>query len=172
MVTTIDREQMNRQIFYFVFNLCFATLFSATTNIEAVAEIGDLAKIDRISIETKAGESITFYVEIAADSESRKNGLMFRRELNEDAGMLFDFQRDQPVIFWMRNTYIPLDLFFVSSTGRIVGVVQRLVPLSDTPIPSPLPVRAVLETNAGVADRYNIQKGDVIRHQIFRNAQQ
>ena len=69
----------------------------------------------------------------------------------------------------MRNTYIPLDLFFLSDNGRIVAIFKQLIPLSDTPISSLRPVRAVLEINGGLADHYNIRKGDIVRHKIFSN---
>lgn len=124
---------------------------------------------DWLIVEKKSGETLQFFIEIAADADSRQRGLMFRTELPENGGMLFDFKREQHVSFWMRNTYIPLDLFFLSDNGHIVAIFKQLIPLSDTPISSLRPVRAVLEINGGLADRYNIRKGDIVRHKIFSN---
>jgi uncharacterized membrane protein (UPF0127 family) len=84
--------------------------------------------------------------------------------------MLFDFKRQQPVSFWMRNTLIPLDMFFIKTDGRIVNIAKRTVPHSERGIPSVEPVLGVLETNAGVADRLGIKPGDVVRHRVFGNA--
>jgi uncharacterized protein len=81
--------------------------------------------------------------------------------------MLFDFGEDQPVSMWMRNTLIPLDMVFVEASGRIAGVAPDAVPLSERVIPSPGPVRAVLELNAGTARRLGIRRGDTVLHPLF-----
>ncbi|HEX6979549.1 MAG TPA: DUF192 domain-containing protein, partial [Alphaproteobacteria bacterium] len=86
-----------------------------------------------------------------------------------DAGMLFDFKRDQPVSMWMRNTRIPLDMLFIARDGRIVNIAQRTVPFSEATIQSKGAVRAVLELNGGTAQRLGIRPGDTVRHPIFRN---
>jgi uncharacterized membrane protein (UPF0127 family) len=95
---------------------------------------------------------------------------MFREELAPNAGMLFDFKREQPVSFWMKNTLIPLDVFFIKADGRIVNIAKRAVPHSERSIASDEPVLGVLETNAGVADRLGIKLGDIVRHPVFGNA--
>lgn len=135
--------------------------------------VGD-AKNDRLAgeelvIETASGP-VTFFVEVVDTNETRAQGLMFREELAPNAGMLFDFKRQQPVSFWMRNTLIPLDMFFIKTDGRIVNIAKRTVPHSERGIPSVEPVLGVLETNAGVADRLGIKPGDVVRHRVFGNA--
>jgi uncharacterized membrane protein (UPF0127 family) len=93
---------------------------------------------------------------------------MFRRSLDADAGMLFDYGTTQSVSFWMKNTLIPLDMVFIYANGRVAGVHQRAVPHSEQPIPSPAPVRAVLELNGGTAARLDIKPGDLVVHPIFR----
>jgi uncharacterized protein len=109
-----------------------------------------------------------FKVELATTPEQMMQGLMFRRSLDPDAGMLFDYGTTQPVSFWMKNTLIPLDMVFILASGRIAGVHQRAVPLSEQAIPSPAPVRAVLELNGGTASRLGIKPGDLVVHPIFR----
>jgi len=108
-----------------------------------------------------------FVVEIVASQTARSRGLMFRRALAPDAGMLFDYQVEQPVSMWMKNTFIPLDMLFIAGDGRVVNIAQRTVPHSLRPIPSAGPVRAVLEVAAGTVDRLKIKAGDLIRHAIF-----
>ena len=81
-----------------------------------------------------------FTVELATNDAERSRGLMFRRELPEGRGMLFDFERDQPVGFWMHNTYISLDMIFIRGDGRIAHIAENTEPMSDRLIPSGGPV--------------------------------
>jgi uncharacterized protein len=92
---------------------------------------------------------------------------MFRKELPEGRGMLFDFQQEQPVSFWMHNTYISLDMIFIAGDGRIVRIAENTEPLSDRLIPSGAPVRAVLEVIAGTARKLGIAPGDGVEGSIF-----
>ena len=115
------------------------------------------------------GASHTFNVELAATEKERQVGLMFRRKMAPDAGMLFDYVRSQRVAMWMKNTYIPLDMLFIAGDGRVVNIAKRTVPHSLTSIPSAGRVRAVLELNAGTSDRLGIKPGDQVRHRIFGN---
>jgi len=116
------------------------------------------------------GGPVTFFVEVVDTNQTRAAGLMFREELAPNAGMLFNFKREQPVSFWMKNTLIPLDMFFIKADGRIVNIAKRAVPHSERGIASDEPVLGVLETNAGVADRLGIRPGDIVRHPVFGNA--
>jgi uncharacterized protein len=111
-----------------------------------------------------------FTVELATNDEERSRGLMFRKELPQGSGMLFDFERDQPVAFWMHNTYIPLDMIFIRSDGRIMRVTENAEPLSDRLVPSGTPVRAVLEVIAGTARHLGIKAGDRVLNPMFGNA--
>lgn len=108
-----------------------------------------------------------FAVEMALSAEQMSQGLMFRRSMAADAGMLFDYRSAQPVSFWMRNTYIPLDMLFILPDGKLAGIHERAVPLDETPIASPVPVRAVLEVNGGTAARLGLKPGDRVLHPIF-----
>ena len=119
-------------------------------------------------IETGTG-SHTFEVELAATEKQRRLGLMFRRKLAPNAGMLFDYVRSRPVAMWMKNTYIPLDMLFIAADGRVVNIAKRTVPHSLKSISSAGRVRAVLEVNAGTADRLGIVAGALVRHRIFGN---
>jgi hypothetical protein len=84
-----------------------------------------------------------------------------------DHGMLFDFETPQPVVMWMRNTPLPLDMLFIDADGRIAGVAADTTPFSEAMIPSPRPVRFVLEVNAGTARRLGIAAGDRAVHRVF-----
>jgi uncharacterized membrane protein (UPF0127 family) len=108
-----------------------------------------------------------FTVELATNDEERSRGLMFRKELPQGHGMLFDFERDQPVAFWMHNTYISLDMIFIRGDGRILRIAESTEPLSDRLIPSGAPVRAVLEVIAGTARQLGIKPGDRVISPIF-----
>jgi uncharacterized membrane protein (UPF0127 family) len=108
-----------------------------------------------------------FNVELATDDAERSRGLMFRKELPEGQGMLFDFDREQPVSFWMHNTYIPLDMIFIRSDGRILRIAENTEPLSDRLIPSGGAVRAVLEVIGGTAHKFGIAAGDHVEGAIF-----
>jgi uncharacterized protein len=109
-----------------------------------------------------------FNVELADTPEKRTVGLMYRASMPADAGMLFDFKKDEPVAMWMRNTRIPLDMLFITRDGRIANVAERAVPFSETAIPSKGPVRAVLELNGGTAARLGIKAGDRVSHPMFK----
>ena len=108
-----------------------------------------------------------FTVELATNDDERSRGLMFRKELPEGRGMLFDFSREQPVSFWMHNTFIPLDMIFIRGDGRILHIAENTEPLSDRLIPSGGPVRAVLEVIGGTARKLGIAPGDRVESPIF-----
>lgn len=114
-----------------------------------------------LSIETGSGKH-RFTVELALSDRQHAQGLMFRRRMGKDAGMLFIYRTAQSISMWMKNTYIPLDMVFIAADGTIAHVVQRTVPLSTATISSGGPVVAVLELNAGVAARLRIARGDKV----------
>ncbi len=120
-----------------------------------------------LEIVGKSGVRV-FSVERAATDEERARGLMFRRELPDGKGMLFDFGRDQEVAMWMQNTLIPLDMLFITAGGRIVRIAENTEPMSTRIIPSGGPVRAVLEVIGGTAKKYGIAAGDRVAHPWFR----
>lgn len=115
-----------------------------------------------------ASGSHSFQVEIAATDASREKGLMNRRYMPAGRGMLFEFDQDAPVSFWMKNTYIPLDMIFIARNGAVTRIVANAEPLSEAIIPSGGPCAAVLELNGGVAAQIGLKVGDVVRHPFFR----
>jgi len=106
-------------------------------------------------------------VEIAATDAEREKGLMFRKSLPEGQGMLFDFHQQQEVGFWMRNTYISLDMIFIRADGRILRIAENTEPESTAIISSGGLARGVLEVPAGTARKYGIAPGDRVSHPLF-----
>lgn len=111
-----------------------------------------------------------FTVELADDDQEREIGLMHRGQMAPDHGMLFDFFTPRRVGFWMRNTFIPLDMLFVKSDGEIVSIIENVRPHSETPVGPDRPVRAVLELNGGTVKRLGLKVGDTVHHAAFKNA--
>jgi hypothetical protein len=109
-----------------------------------------------------------FTVEIADTDATRERGLMFRKHLAGNQGMLFDFKTPQPVAFWMKNTLIPLDMLFIAPDGRVISIARQAIPMSETPIPSGGDVLAVLEIRGGRAAEIGARPGDRVRERIFR----
>jgi uncharacterized membrane protein (UPF0127 family) len=123
-------------------------------------------RTDTLAILTRSGP-VAFTVELAITPDEHARGLMFRKSLPERHGMLFDFGAEQEVAFWMRNTLIPLDMLFIAADGVIRHLHENATPLSEEPIPSRYPVRAVLEIAGGSARRLGIAIGDRVVHPIF-----
>jgi len=119
-----------------------------------------------LEIASKTGVHV-FSVEVADNDAERAKGLMYRKDLAEGRGMLFDFHRDQEVSFWMQNTDIPLDMIFIRGDGRILRIEENTEPLSTRLIPSRGPVRAVLEVTGGTARKLGIAPGDRVAASIF-----
>ncbi len=122
----------------------------------------------KVVIDTQKGP-VAFTVEVASDPASQQRGLMYRKTLASDAGMLFDFHRPSPVVFWMKNTPLSLDMLFIRADGTISTIAANAVPYTEDPIPSSEPVRAVLEINGGRAYDLDIQPGDKVHAAIFGN---
>ncbi|MBX9720638.1 MAG: DUF192 domain-containing protein [Candidatus Obscuribacterales bacterium] len=145
--------------------IALATVFGAP----AKAEGKGFPRTD-VTIVTVDGKSHLFHAELAAKPEQLMQGLMYRRTLAADAGMLFDFGENRGVSMWMKNTLIPLDMIFITENGRIAGIAERTVPLSLETVSSPGLVRSVLEVNGGTASRLGIKPGDRVIHSIFSQA--
>ncbi len=138
-----------------------ALLACATT---ALAQSTELHKLEIVS---KSGTH-TFMVELAKTDAERSRGLMFRKELPEGTGMLFDFDHEQEVGFWMRNTYIPLDMIFIRADGTIRRIAANTEPLSERTVPSGGPARYVLEVIGGTARKLGIEAGDKVTSAVMR----
>ena len=117
----------------------------------------------RVVLETAAGGRHFVAVEIARTEAERRQGLMHRTSLGDDAGMLFIFDETGDHTFWMANTLIPLDMIFLDEEGRVVGVVERAEPRSTAPRGVGAASRYVLEVNGGWAKARGVKPGDRAR---------
>ncbi|WP_184460365.1 DUF192 domain-containing protein [Rhizobium aethiopicum] len=113
-------------------------------------------------IQTAAGKMLHFTVEVAATGDQRARGLMFRKSMADDAGMIFDFGQTRRVAMWMENTILPLDMLFADDTGTIRHIKENAKPYSRDIIDSMSPVKYVVELNAGIVTKLGIKPGDRI----------
>jgi len=144
----------------------FAAL-ALTLPLAAAAQQG-LQRFDRtaLEIEAKSGKH-RFDIELALTPEQQSQGLMYRQRLAADAGMLFLYDSEQPLLMWMANTFIPLDMVFIGADGRIRKIAERTIPHSTATIGSDGPALAVLELNGGTAARLGIGVGDRVLYSAF-----
>jgi uncharacterized protein len=124
------------------------------------------ANVQPLEIVTKSGVQV-FSVEMATTEEEKTTGLMYRKELADGHGMLFDFSPEQQVSMWMKNTFIPLDMIFIRADGRILRIAENTEPQSTRIIPSGGLAKGVLEVIAGTAKKYGIAPGDKVAHPLF-----
>ena len=124
------------------------------------------ASVQPLEIVTRNGVQV-FSVEMATTEQEKETGLMYRKELADGKGMLFDFSPEQQVSMWMKNTYISLDMIFIRSDGRILRIAENTEPLSTSIISSGGLAKGVLEVIAGTAKKYGIQPGDRVAHPLF-----
>ena len=132
-----------------------------------LCEVSASAKSE-LSIITSNGSKHNFLVEVAKTEEEKKIGLMFRKTLAKNAGMLFLYKREALRLMWMKNTFIPLDILFIDKDGVIQRVVKRTIPHSLATISSRQSVLAVLELRGGITSSLEIKKGDRIEHPAFK----
>ena len=132
---------------------------------------GRLAVFDKGTVSIVSDDqSHKFRVDLALTHHQQMQGLMFRRNMPADAGMLFVYKQEAPVAMWMKNTYLPLDMLFIARGGMILKIAERTVPLSEATIASGRAVIAVLELNAGTASRLGIKPGDTVKAAALGNA--
>ena len=124
------------------------------------------APLEALTIDTASGPH-RFAVEVMRTEPERERGLMYRKTMAGDHGMLFEYQSAQPVTFWMHNTYLPLDLIFIGKDGRVMNVARDAKPMDDSLIPSAGPALGVLELDAGTAKTIGLKAGDVVHHKMF-----
>jgi uncharacterized protein len=124
------------------------------------------ASVQPLEIVTKSGVQV-FSVEMATTEQEKETGLMYRKELPDGKGMLFDFSPEQQVSMWMKNTYISLDMIFIRADGRILRIAENTEPLSTSIISSGGLAKGVLEVIAGTAQKYGIKPGDRVAHPLF-----
>ena len=116
---------------------------------------------------TSASGPHRFEVEVMRTDAEREKGLMFRKTMPDDHGMLFDFKVAQPVMMWMKNTYLPLDMVFIGADGRVISTAQNAVPMSEDIISSHGSALGVLELNAGIVAKYGVKAGDRVSNPMF-----
>jgi uncharacterized membrane protein (UPF0127 family) len=124
------------------------------------------ASFEPLEIVTKSGVQV-FSVEMAATEQEKETGLMYRKEVPDGKGMLFDFSPPQEVSMWMKNTYISLDMIFIRADGRILRIAENTEPLSTRIISSGGLAKGVLEVIGGTAKKYGIEPGDRVGHPLF-----
>lgn len=145
----------------------YVTLFmSAALLLMSAADIFASEGRQTVILKTAGGE-IAIQTEIADTPRKQAVGLMFRRHLDKNAGMLFLYDREQEIRMWMKNTFLPLDMVFIRSDGVIHRIETHTEPFSQNIISSGGMVRAVLELNAGSAERFQIKPGDRVAHPFF-----
>ena len=138
---------MHFKFIYLIFNFFLISFYTfSNENIE-------------VSIYNK---NITFNVEVAKTIEERRTGLMYRKKLLNNEGMLFIFPREKIIQLWMKNTYIPLDVIFISENKVIVDIKKNMEKLSETIVKSKVKSRYVLEFNAGLINKLDIKIGDKV----------
>ncbi len=147
--------------------IAFSALALAALASAALAAPPAAPATDDLSIDTASGAH-HFSVEVMRTRDQLERGLMFRRQMAPDKGMLFDFGSPQPVSMWMKNTYLPLDMVFIAADGRVVSVKRNAEPLSEAIIPSGGDVTGVLEINAGAAARIGVKPGDRVVDPMFK----
>jgi|SRR5580693_5684830 uncharacterized membrane protein (UPF0127 family) len=147
-----------------LFAVCAALL--ASTGCMAVSPPSQPLPVTGLTIDSDHGPA-KFMVEVAADPQSQEYGLMNRKALAPNAGMLFDFHKPQCEAFWMKDTILSLDIIFIRDDGSISSIAANAVPFSTTTIISVEPVRAVLELNGGRAAALDINPGDKVHGTIF-----
>ncbi|WP_026623233.1 uncharacterized protein M728_001361 [Ensifer sp. WSM1721] len=149
-------------IFGTVARSAVAALFLFFVLATSVAAEVSFAK-DKLRLITADGRAHDLTVELAIDPDQREQGLMYRRQMAAEHGMLFDFGETRRVIMWMKNTYLPLDMLFIAEDGTVRTIHENAVPLSEAIIDSREPVAFVLELNAGTVKRLGIRPGDRVR---------
>ena len=125
------------------------------------------ASIEPLEIVTRNGVHV-FSVEMATTDKERETGLMYRKELPDGKGMLFDFSPEQQISMWMKNTFISLDMIFIRADGRILRIAENTEPQSLNIISSGGLAKGVLEVIAGTAQKYGIAPGDRVAHPLFK----
>jgi uncharacterized membrane protein (UPF0127 family) len=148
--------------------ILFAFLVMLAAAADLSAETPSALPTVPLTVESDSGRMRTdFTAELAATPEHRAKGLMFRTELADDHGMLFDFKQTRSVSMWMKNTPVSLDMIFSDDRGVVLFVARNTVPYSEEVITPGVPVYAVFEVKAGTAYRLRIRPGDRLLNPIF-----
>jgi uncharacterized membrane protein (UPF0127 family) len=116
-----------------------------------------------VVLEPVGADAVRVRVEVAQTQPERQRGLMFRKQLDPDAGMLFVFEKPTHNVFWMHNTYLPLDMIFITRNWSVLGIVENATPQTDSPREVPGDSLYVLEVNAGFSRQHGIAPGTKVQ---------
>jgi uncharacterized membrane protein (UPF0127 family) len=156
---------LNRQSFLVFTAFMTILAFLALASLQARAL--ETFPVSTLTIKSKDATH-RFTVEVANSPRQQAQGLMFRRKMAADAGMVFIYSSAKPISMWMKNTLIPLDMVFINASGAVSRIVERTTPMSQTIISSGGPAKAVLELNGGAASRLKLKTGDrVVLKDVF-----
>ncbi len=147
----------------------FLAVLMVTLLLPVTVAAQEACAVDRLDIRSDK-TAARFRVEVADTVESRATGLMNRPQLGRFDGMIFVYDKPQPVNFWMRNTLIPLDMVFINANGIVERVHENAVPLDETPIFGGSNIKYVLEINGGMAKALQIEPGAEVRHPAITGA--
>ena len=147
---------MPKHIIFLTVGFCLFNFFCSGS------EKSNLAPPARVVIQSQDKEVLVL-VELAKTREQKERGLMFRQELEENRGMLFIEPYPKLLQFWMKDTYIPLDLIFIGEDMKIKGIIKNAKPQSTESLAIDRLSRFVLEVNAGFADKHNVKEGDAVK---------
>ncbi len=150
-----------------LFILLFQPLTAALADSLAGQPSAQALPVQPLTIVTMSGASLQFQVEIATREKDQARGLMYRKTMAPDAGMLFLWEGERPISMWMKNTYLSLDMLFINAQGVVVHIAPRTTPLSEEIIDSKQPVSGVLELLAGTAAASGIAVGSRVIHPHF-----
>jgi uncharacterized membrane protein (UPF0127 family) len=144
---------MKRRVYYFLLSSIITVIFSAQCRSTAPNDVCNIYIIN------SKNARVLLKVEVADNNDRRQRGLMFRKEMKTDHGMLFVFEQEQTLTFWMRNTYLPLSIAYIGASG-VINEIYHMKPLDDTILyPSLLPARYAIEVNKGWFDKNFISEG-------------
>jgi len=131
--------------------------------VSACAQSSKLPVVEGRFVTASGSETPTFRLEVCSNDAERAMGLMYRRSLAQDAGMIFVFPEERQNSFWMKNTYIPLDMVFVGQDMKVVGILHDVPPLNQLPRTVGIPSMYVLEFAAGTMKRHGVEEGALLR---------
>ena len=143
--------------------------FAGFSCASAAGPVNTGLRVEPLEIVTAKGATHRFEVEIADTDDTREIGLMNRRALAPDRGMLFEFDMVGRQSFWMKDTLIPLDIIFIAPDGKIDSIAANARPLSLDPVMSKHGANGVLEINGGLARKLGVKPGDTIKHPFFKD---
>ncbi|MBN2829502.1 MAG: DUF192 domain-containing protein [Candidatus Cloacimonetes bacterium] len=163
-------------LFLYLFKVVFAK-FAASSLIKSVDESIEtkqypFTKHGVLNITADGIHLADFDIEIAETPEKQEIGLMYRKKMAPNQGMLFVYDQPQPLSFWMKNTYLPLDMIFIDEQNKIAQISKDTVPYSEDPIICYKPVLYVLEVNAGICDMAGITVGSVVSWERIKDAEE